>query len=315
MIHGEVADQLRAAARHQGFTEREVFSFERANSGPWNELLAAAQSLSLFSSRRLLEVRLPGGKPGTQGAAVLQQLVQLCGPDLLLIVLTGELDRDAKGSAWFNAIDSKGVWVEAVTVPLRALPAWIKARGEALQLSLDDAAVGLLATRCEGNLLAAQQELLKLSLQGIQQVNADAVLTSLSDSSRYDVAQLGEALLNQDLPRALRVMAALRSEGVEATLVLWSLVNELRVLWFELVPGPRLPQVWSRNTDAVRRVAPAFRGRGRGFFGRMTVAAARLDRIAKGQQAGQFWDELALWITDFVQGKPLLLRPNFKRMT
>ena len=105
---GEAADALRAAARPQGFTEREVFFVERANTGPWDEIYAAAQSLSLFASRRMLEVRLPGGKPGT-GAKVLQELAALAGPDLLVLVITGELDWEAQKAAWVQAIDRAGV--------------------------------------------------------------------------------------------------------------------------------------------------------------------------------------------------------------
>ena len=165
---GEAADAIRAAARAAGFTEREVFFIDRANSGPWDEIFASAQALSLFAARRVLEIRIPGSKPGTQGAAMLQELAGLAGPDLLLLVITGELDWSAQKAAWVQALDAAGIWVDATQVPLARFPDWLKARAAALDLTLDDDAVQALAQQTEGNLLAAAQELIKLQLAGVQ---------------------------------------------------------------------------------------------------------------------------------------------------
>lgn len=298
----EAADAVRAAARDAGYAEREVFFVERANSGPWADIFAAAQARSLFSSQRLVEVRLPGGKPGAEGARVLQELAVLAGPQLLLLVVTGALDRETQRSAWVQALERHGHWVEARPVQAAQLPAWIRQRSKALGLQFDDEAVQLLVAQTEGNLLATWQELQKLQLAGQTQVDAGQVLASTSRSGRYDVTQLGEAALAGDAKRALHILGALRAEGVEPTLVLWSLVQELRMLWLQLVPGPQVPGIWSRNRQAQAAALPRLRQRGRVGFARLTEQAARADRVMKGSERGRPWDEIALLVTEFTSG-------------
>ncbi len=303
---GEAADLVRAAARSRGFTEREVFFVDRATGGPWDEIFSAAHSLSLFSACRILEVRLPGGKPGAAGEKVLRELAGLAGPELLVIVIAGELDWQAQKSAWVQAIDAAGVWVQATALPPRQMPDWIRARARREGVKLDDAAVEALALQTEGNLLAAIQEIRKLALGGVAEAGVADVMASVSQSGRYNVGQLGEAMLQQDRARALRILAALRAEGEEPTLILWSITQELRLLWLKLVPGAPVPGIWSRNRAALESAAPAFRQRGRATFARLTLRAARIDRINKGQSPGNAWDELAALVVDFTTGVDLL---------
>ena len=303
---GEAADAIRAAARAAGFTEREVFFIDRANSGPWDEIFASAQALSLFAARRVLEIRIPGSKPGTQGAPALQELAGLAGPDLLLLVITGELDWSAQKAAWVQALDAAGIWVDAAQVPLGRFPDWLKARAEALDLALDDEAVQALAQQTEGNLLAAAQELIKLQLAGLKRVGVGEVLASAAQSSRYDVTQLGEAVLKGDLQRSLRVLAGLKAEGVEPTLVLWSVWQELRALWQVLLPGPPISGVWSRNKQHLPAAASRLKPLGRAFFARLEGRMATADRVIKGRQAGHAWDELSLVVAEFATGRGML---------
>jgi DNA polymerase-3 subunit delta len=303
---GEAADAIRAAARAAGFTEREVFFIDRANSGPWDEIFASAQALSLFASRRVLEIRIPGSKPGVQGSAMLQELTSLAGPDLLLLVITGELDWTAQKAAWVQGLDTAGLWVDSAQVPLAQFPAWLRSRAAALQLTLDDEAVQALAQQCEGNLLAASQELTKLQLAGYTRIGVNEVLVSASQSSRYDVAQLGEAVLRGDLPRSLRVLAGLKAEGVEPTLVLWSVWQEMRALWQVLLPGPPISGVWSRNKTYLPAAAARLKPLGRAFFARLEGRMASADRIIKGRQAGHAWDELSLLVAEFASARSVL---------
>lgn len=303
---GEAADAIRAAARAAGYTEREVFFIDRANSGPWDEIFASAQALSLFAARRVLEIRIPGGKPGTQGAPALQELAGLAGPDLLLLVITGELDWTAQKAAWVQALDAAGVWVDAAQVPLARFPEWLKVRGATLDLALDDEAVQALAQQCEGNLLAAAQELIKLQLAGYSRVGVAEVIASAAQSSRYDVTQLGEAVLKGDLQRSLRVLAGLKAEGVEPTLVLWSVWQELRALWQVLLPGPPISGVWSRNKAHLPAAAARLKPLGRAFFARLEGRMAAADRVIKGRQAGHAWDELSLVVAEFAAGRGML---------
>src|SRR5690606_20859732 len=152
---GESADAIRAAARAAGFTEREVFFIERATGGPWDEIFASCQSMSLFAARRLIEIRIPGSTPGTEGAKALQELVRLAGPDLALLVTTGELDWTSRKTSWVQALDAAGTWVDAEVPALARFPQWLRARARAEGLELDDEAVDVLVQQTEGNLLAA----------------------------------------------------------------------------------------------------------------------------------------------------------------
>lgn len=303
---GEAGDAIRAAARAAGYTEREVFFVERANAGPWDDLFASAQAMSLFAARRLIEIRIPGGKPGTEGSKALQELARLAGPDLMLLVTTGALDWTTQKASWVQALANAGVWVEAGMVGTAQFPDWLRTRAATEGITLDDEAVALLALQTEGNLLAAAQELRKLVLSGLARAGAAEVLASSAQSSRFDVAQLGEAVLRGDAPRALRVLAGLRAEGVEPTLVVWSLWQELRMVWVTLVPGAPIPQLWSRNRDLLAPAAARLRPLGRAFFARLDARLARADRIVKGRLHGNPWDALALLVAEFASGRSVL---------
>lgn len=303
---GEAADAIRAAARAAGFTEREVFFVERANAGPWDDIFASAQAMSLFAARRLIEIRIPSGKPGTEGAKALVELAGLASPDVMLLVITGALDWTSRKTSWVQALDGAGCWIDAEAIGTAQFPAWLRDRAQAEGVQLEEEAVALLALQTEGNLLAALQELQKLSLAGITRAGAAEVLAGVAQSSRFDVAQLGEAVLRGDLVRSLRVLTALKAEGVEPTLVLWSLWQELRALWLLLVPGAPVTGVWSRNRDhqpaAVARLKPL----GRAFFAQLDMQLAEADCIIKGRKPGNGWDALALAVAAFAGGRVVL---------
>jgi DNA polymerase-3 subunit delta len=306
LTQGESADAIRAAARAAGFSEREVFFIDRANSGPWDEIFASTQAMSLFATRRLIEIRMPGGKPGTEGSKALVELAGSAGGDVMLMVITGGLDWSTQKSAWVQALDGAGAWIDAQAVGTAQFPAWLAARGAKEGVQLDEQAVQLLAQHCEGNLLAALQELQKLSLAGVTRAGAAEVLASSTRSSRFDVTQLGEAVLRGDLPRALRVLAGLKVEDAEPTLVLWSLWQELRALWLVLVPGAPVPGVWSRNREHMSAAAARLKPRGRAFFARLDTRLAEVDLIVKGRRPGNAWDALALVVAEFAGGRAVL---------
>src|SRR5665213_2982722 len=223
---GEATDLIRATARAAGFSEREVFFIERASSIR-EDVQQAAQSLSLFASRRLIEVRLPTGKAGVTGAAALLRLIAAAGDDLLLLVITGKLERETQNAEWVQALQARGAWLPVWPIELARLPQWLRQRARAAQLSLSEEAIAMLAERCEGNLLAAQQEIDKLALlwPGGSTVSAADVAASSADSARFNSSQLGEAVRAGDAARALRILGGLQSEGAELVLVLWALVR------------------------------------------------------------------------------------------
>jgi len=301
LLAGEAADAVRARARAAGFSEREVHFIERA--GDWDEVRGAAASLSLFGTRRVLEIRLASGKPGVSGNNTLVALLEARDPDTLFLILTPRLERDAQGADWVRALEAHGGWVQIWPVDGARLIPWLRTRAKKLNLELNDEALELLALRTEGNLLAAHQELGKLTLLGGDAgVNAAALAASVADSARFDVYQLGEAALAGEGTRALRMLAGLRAEGTEPTLALWALTKAVRDVWSAQAGGGARPPAWQRQAAAL---ALAQRRAPRLSFKRLLQRAARADRMIKGRSSGDAWDEMALLALELC-GEPAL---------
>ena len=234
LLAQEACDRIRAAARAAGFTERNVFTVER--SFDWSSLLGATQSMSLFGERQLIELRIPSGKPGKEGADALKLLAAADNSDVLTLVTLPRLDAATQKSAWFTALSERGVALKIDPIERAQLPNWV---GQRLALQGQRVAPGeegrralqFIAERVEGNLLAAHHEIQKLGLlypQGVltfEQVH-DAVL----NVARYDVFKLNEAMLAGDVGRLSRMLDGLKGEGEAAVLVLWALTEELRTL-------------------------------------------------------------------------------------
>jgi DNA polymerase III subunit delta len=276
LLVGEASDAIRARARARGFAEREVFFIERS-SAVWDEVRQAALALSLFTSRRIVEIRMPGGKPGVTGAAALLRLFEAAGEDLLVVIIADKLERETQASEWVQALQRRGAWLPIWPVERARLPEWLRARFAAAGLTANSDALALLAERSEGNLLAARQEIDKLAMllpRGAT-VSVAEVAAGSADSARFDVFQLGEAVRSADAARALRILGGLRAEGAEPVLVLWSLVRELRA---QQAAAPSDASVRAQGLP----------------FARLAMRAGRADRMAKGLSAGDPWDELAL---------------------
>jgi|SRR5579872_1581990 len=306
LLTGEAADAIRAAARAKGFTEREVHFLERG--ADWDDVRASAGNLSLFGARRVVEIRLPSGKPGVAGSAALVAMLEADDRDTVFLILTPRLDRDSQGATWVKAVEERGAWVQVWTVEADKLVSWLRGRSRKLGLDVSNEALEILAERTEGNLLAAHQELQKLLLSAAGgQISADAVLASVADSARFDVFQLGESVLSGDTERALRMLAGLRAEGVEATLVLWALSKAVRDLWATVAPGGGArPRVWGRQAAALDRGA---RRAPRLPFEALCTRAGRVDRMIKGRLTGDAWDELALLVAE-ICGHQALMPPQ-----
>jgi DNA polymerase-3 subunit delta len=225
----EALDAIRAAAREQGFGLRELYV---ATTGfDWADLRSAAGNLSLFAEKRIIELRLPTGKPGVKGSAMIVEMTEQAGDDLLFVVSTPKLDRSGAASKWAKALEAAGGQCQVWPPTLRELPAWIKARMQHAGLQPDGDAVRLIADRVEGNLLAAQQEIEKLRLlHGEGSISTRDVESAVADSSRFDVYKLVDAAVAGDAPRAVRILAGIRTEGIEPVIVMWALTRELRTL-------------------------------------------------------------------------------------
>jgi len=303
LLVGEAADALRARIRRAGFEERDVHFIERV--ADWEAVRGSANNLSLFGSRKLIEIRLPSGKPGVGGANAIAELLEGASSDNIFLMITGKLEREQANSSWVKAFEAAGAWLPVWPVELARLPHWLKARAASMELELEDAAVQFIVDRTEGNLLAAHQELEKLKLLAPdRKVPLAAVQASIGDSARFDVFQLGEAALGGDVLRAQRILAGLRSEGVEPVLVLWSLAREVHNAWSTTQNDGMNSRSWQRPSAALetaRRRAPRLP------FARLAARLSRADRMIKGQQYGDAWDEMALLIVEFAGRRALPL--------
>ena len=305
LLIAEASDAVRAKARASGFTERETHFMERG--GDWNDVRASANNLSLFAERRIVEIRMPTAKPGNTGSAAIVALLEARDADRVLLITAPKLDRDAQASAWVGAVETHGALVQVWPVEVSRLVGWLRARAKRLRLGVDDDALEIIAERTEGNLLAADQELQKLRMIArADRVTAEDVLASVADSARFDVFQLGECALSGDASRALRMIEGLRAEGVEPTLVLWSLSKSVRELWGAVhSPGGR-PPAWRRQTAALEQ---GQRRASKLHFGRLTARAARADRMIKGRESGDAWDEMSLLAMD-ICARPVMALPR-----
>lgn len=304
VIHGEAlllaleaADAIRAAARDAGYAEREVFIAEQHFK--WAELKRSAQSLSLFAARKVIDLRLPSGKPGVEGAQALQEHCENLPPDTLTLISLPKLESAAYKSKWFGALKQHGLVISADEVSLAALPNWIAQRLQRQQQSTDKETLAFLAQRVEGNLLAALQEIQKLALlfpPGA--LTFEQVSGAVMNVARYDVFDLSAAMLGGDAARFARILDGLRGEGTATVLILWTLADDLRLLAKTaraLQTGSNLDQALSEAgvraskkplvERAVRRFSPA-------FAERALQRAAQIDRLIKGLRRGDEWDEL-----------------------
>lgn len=290
----EALDAIRAAARQQGFSGRELYV--AATGFDWNELAGAGSNLSLFADKRIIELRLPTGKPGVKGAATIVDMVARAASDILFIVSAPKLDRSTANTKWVKSMEAAGGFVEVWPIGLRELPAWISRRMQDAGLQPDRDAVQLVADRVEGNLLAAQQEIEKLRLiNGAGPVTAADVEAAVVDSSRFDVYKLVDAAVGGNAARAMRILAGVKTEGVDPVIVMWALAREIRLLagladsvqsGADLGAAMRKARVWQNRQALVR--ACIGRHRAADFYYLLQVVR-QADAAAKGQLNADPW--------------------------
>ena len=293
----ETADAVRDQARKQGYDEREVLAVQPGFD--WGALETAAGSLSLFAERRVIDLRLPTGKPGDAGSKALRAYAEQPPEETILLITAGKLEASARKSKWVKALDQAGVVVFVWPLDARQFPAWVRTRMRQRGLEPSAEAVSLLAERVEGNLLACVQEIDKLYLlQGEGPVDAAAITTLVADSARFDVFTLVDAALGGDGTRCARILHGLQGEGVAPPMVLWALTRELRqmaMLADAVAGGEAIPRVLARF-----RVWQGRKSITAQALARLSSAACRdllrrcaaVERIIKGRAPGNPWDEL-----------------------
>ncbi|MCE2988924.1 MAG: DNA polymerase III subunit delta [Burkholderiales bacterium] len=295
VIHGaeplgalEAADALRNLAKQLGYTEREVFT---AESGfDWSRLSAAGSALSLFATQRLLELRIPTGKPGKEGGQAIEAFCARLPDDTVTLVTLPELDWQGKQTKWFIALEAAATMIESQPIDRSNLPRWLSARMQRVGLHAPPEALDYLADRVEGNLLAAKQEVEKLSLLCPPgEVTLAQLESSIANVSRYSTANLVQAIHAGDTARIARMLDGLKAEGEPPPLILWMLTSELRALQRTngLTKAGRPPfPAKARELDKLARKHSA------ASLVRLNRQAATIDRMIKGVNGNDVWDAL-----------------------
>ena len=294
----ECCDLVRQAARAAGCTDREIIDV-----GPrfnWDEILHSASSMSLFAERKLVEIRLPSGKPGADGSKALCEYLQLSadGDDVLLIV-SGKIDKQSTNSKWFKALDKAGVTVQVWPVDAKDLPRWLQQRVSAAGMRIDHDALQLLCDRVEGNLLAAVQEVEKLKLMASgDQITVATVTSAVSDNARYNLFDMTDNALKGNAAGSLKMLHGLRGEGTEPTVALWALLREIRTLHQArgAVDNGQNPQqaltslrVWKNRMGLMQG---ALNRHSSLSLSALLEQSAQVDGSIKGFAGGKPWDNL-----------------------
>lgn len=315
VVHGdepllalEAGDAIRIAARKAGADERDVLVVEPGFK--WDAFIAANANASLFGGRKLVDLRIPSGKPGVEGGRALEAYAANPNPDNVTLITLPRIDKATQGSAWFAALADAGVSVAVQPLDRDAMPRWVAARLARQKQKASPETLAFLADHCEGNLLAARQEIEKLGLLMPEgSLVHEAVVAAVADVARYDVFAASDAWLSGDAARALRVLGVLEAEGDGPQLALWALGEDLHVLaavqamvrdGVPMATALRNARVWGKRQSALERAA---RRVTKDTIERLLAALARVDALSKGIGLGNAWDELTVLAMD-VAGKP-----------
>jgi len=295
---GEAADAIRLAAKKAGYENRELFTVDAHFS--WLDFLQAADSISIFSDKKIIDLRLPSGKPGMEGSKALVKYCDRLPEDTLLLITAGKLDKSAKKSKWVTTLEKHGVAIQVWPIEGAGLVQWIQQRLQRRGLSTNKQGQGLIASRVEGNLLAANQEIEKLYvLYGQGVLTEQQIQGVVADASRYDVFNLVTAALSGRVERINKILLGVRHEGIAAPVVLWALTREIRVLigiQQQLQEGLARSSVFMKHQvwDDKRQklISHALTRLTRQCLMNALLLAAKTDRQIKGEQEGDCWESL-----------------------
>lgn len=298
LAKAESLDSVRQYARKLGAEERTSLLVERQFN--WQTVTQFSQHFSLFSSHRILEIHIPGGKPGVDGAKVLSELAQQPMPDTTTIITLPTLERESKNSVWYQHLQAHALVVELKEVVVTQLPAWIKQRLAQQNQHTDDDSLVFMAQQVEGNMLAAHQEIQKLALlYPTGEITAAEIKDAVLNVARFDAFQLGEAMLQGDSERTIRILQGLQDEGEQPVAVMNPLIWLIR-------PLLRIKQAEAQGENLQSAMASArlfgdrqllVKSAAQRLSIRQVEAAlqklSEIDRMAKGMMQGDAWLEIS----------------------
>ncbi len=299
----ECCDLIRSKALAEGYADRQVFDAETLS---WDQIVSETQAMSLFSEKRVLEIRIKNGKVGTEGSKVLTEICENPPEDMLILVDSGKLDRNQLRAKWVKSIDSAGVHVHIWPIKPKELPYWLSGRLSQAGIKANRQAVSVLAERVEGNLLAAKQEIEKLKLLlETDEVDAPAMSAAVADSARYDVFTLLDRILSGEADEVTRTLKGLREEGSDTLSILWAICRELRIL-IQVSEGLQSGQsmdtacqkagVWKNRQPLVRAALQRLKP---GRLNLLLRQARLVDQLSKGAKDGDPWLEMENLVLTF----------------
>ena len=301
----EAADLVRTVCKQQEYLEREIIDVDAKFD--WQILRDEAASMSLFSSRRILDLRLPSAKPGREGGKALKEFAENPPEDTVLLITAGKLEGSAKNSAWYKSLDSAGVVVQCWPVSPEKLSEWVKGRCLLKGLQPDKEAVEFICQHVEGNLLAADQEIDKLLLiLGPGAVSYEAIKESVTQNSRFNVFELVDCALKGDKTRVVKVINGLKAEGTEPIIVAWAITKEVRLLCQAVNDRSNAAYMLGRSGVWQNRVALytscLSRHTKQSLYG-LLQSCETIDRITKGVKKGNVWDALLISACQLTRSK------------
>lgn len=294
---GEAADAVRKAAQQAGFQTREVLTVDTGFN--WNQLSYSASALSLFSEQKLIDLRLPTGKPGKDGAKALVDYCQKIPEDTLLLISSGKVASATLKSRWYQALDKVGVMVRVWPLEADELLNWLGQRMKNRGLQTDRRGLQVLAERVEGNLMAAAQEVEKLYIaNGPGTIQSQQIQDDVVDNSRYSVFKLVDAILAGKPLRVTKILRGIRAEGVVEPIVLWAITAEARLLakLQSLISNGQRQEhafkelkVWSQKQQLLAQALQRLNSRD---VDQILLMCAQADRQTKGQEVGDSWETI-----------------------
>ena len=297
LLIAEASDSIRALATQQHYTEREIFTVDHRFD--WDELQQANNNLSLFGDKRLMDIRIPSGKPGREGGKAIEAYCQALPQDTITPITLPRIEKQGQSTKWFKALEKSGITVPFYPIERAHLPGWIEQRLISQQQSTTTETLQFLADSVEGNLLAAHQEISKLALlYPVGKLSFAQVKDAVLEVARYDVFKLAEAMVAGDTARYVHILEELEGEGTAPPLILATLAEQIRSLLLirkgldagkPMMQLMREARVWGDRQRLMENVAR------RTSIKSLTDAllhAAKIDRISKGVAKGDTWNEL-----------------------
>lgn len=313
----ESSDLIRRELKSAGFTEREIYDVT-ANFD-WEQILFSANSLSLFADKKLIEIRMPGGRPGDKGAKALTQFSANPPADVVLLLITSRLDAAIQRAKWFKSLEKSAAWVSLWPIDGKNLPGWIAQRMKNAGLVAEKEVISLLCDKIEGNLLAAVQEIEKLKLTANKgRVDIKHIIEDVADSSHYDVFKLIDAAYSGNARKTIKIVRGLRNEGVEILQLLGMVARETRNLGLmasKLNQGENLDSVlrsqhvWQARKPLITRI---LRTHDYQTLASIHQQLSSVDRMVKGAESGNPWDELGSLLLHLSGRKDTLQKPRIR---